>query len=251
MASRLLGLYLNVAKGAAMWKWVLPTFAATCALIASPSLAHADAAAAAPVLDQSQTVTSPFENQPIPGDPANPAYRIAQTFTAGVSGRLDRVELLLQRQFNASELLVEIRSVAGGFPTDTVLATMAVPESAVLPVGQPFWVSVPVTTPVESSAGTQYAIVVYAPSGDCRNNADCWFWWAGENNPYAAGVALFALDGHTWLGSNAPSLDFDFKTDVDALPASKNQCKQGGWQAFSQFKNQGACVSFVETNTSK
>lgn len=233
-----------------MFRWGLPTLAVACALVAAPSsFARADGAVVTPVLDQSQTLTSPFENQPIPGDPADPAYRIAQTFTAGVSGRLDRVEILLQRQFDPGDLVVEIRSVVGGFPTSTVLATMTVPETAVPPIGQPVWASVPLTAPVASSAGTQYAIVVYAPFGSC--GGDCWQWWAGENNPYPGGAALFAQDGHTWLVSNAPSLDFAFKTYVDALPASKNDCKGGGWQAFPQFKNQGACVSFTEPNTSQ
>jgi hypothetical protein len=29
------------------------------------------------------------------------------------------------------------------------------------------------------------------------------------------------------------------------LPTSKDQCKNGGWQSFGAFKNQGDCVSFV------
>ena len=32
-----------------------------------------------------------------------------------------------------------------------------------------------------------------------------------------------------------------------ALPTDKDQCKQGGWQTFGIFKNQGDCVSFVAT----
>jgi hypothetical protein len=32
-----------------------------------------------------------------------------------------------------------------------------------------------------------------------------------------------------------------------AFPTDKGQCKDGGWQAFGVFKNQGDCVSFVET----
>lgn len=30
------------------------------------------------------------------------------------------------------------------------------------------------------------------------------------------------------------------------VPTSKDQCKNGGWRTFPQFKNQGDCVSFVE-----
>jgi streptogramin lyase len=31
------------------------------------------------------------------------------------------------------------------------------------------------------------------------------------------------------------------------LPTSKDQCMNGGWMDFPRFKNQGDCVSFVET----
>jgi hypothetical protein len=35
--------------------------------------------------------------------------------------------------------------------------------------------------------------------------------------------------------------------DAQPLPASKEQCKNGGWRNFPGFKNQGDCVSFVAT----
>ena len=31
------------------------------------------------------------------------------------------------------------------------------------------------------------------------------------------------------------------------LPTTKEQCFNGGWQAFKVFRNQGDCVSFVAT----
>jgi hypothetical protein len=34
--------------------------------------------------------------------------------------------------------------------------------------------------------------------------------------------------------------------DAPPLPTSKDQCKNGGWRNYPQFKNQGDCVSFVE-----
>jgi hypothetical protein len=33
----------------------------------------------------------------------------------------------------------------------------------------------------------------------------------------------------------------------ELVPISKDQCKNGGWQNYPQFKNQGDCASFVET----
>jgi hypothetical protein len=35
--------------------------------------------------------------------------------------------------------------------------------------------------------------------------------------------------------------------DAAATPTSKDQCKNGGWRDFPQFKNQGDCVSFAAT----
>jgi hypothetical protein len=35
--------------------------------------------------------------------------------------------------------------------------------------------------------------------------------------------------------------------DAPPLPTSKDECKDGGWQSFGVFKNQGDCVSFVAT----
>jgi hypothetical protein len=36
--------------------------------------------------------------------------------------------------------------------------------------------------------------------------------------------------------------------DAPPLPTSTEQCKNGGWQNFDVFKNQGDCVSFVATD---
>jgi hypothetical protein len=33
--------------------------------------------------------------------------------------------------------------------------------------------------------------------------------------------------------------------DAPLLPTSKEQCKNGGWRNYPQFKNQGQCVTFV------
>ena len=35
--------------------------------------------------------------------------------------------------------------------------------------------------------------------------------------------------------------------DAPPLPTSKEQCKNGGWQSFGVFNNQGDCVNFVAT----
>jgi hypothetical protein len=34
-------------------------------------------------------------------------------------------------------------------------------------------------------------------------------------------------------------------TDAQPFPTSKDQCKNGGWRNFPQFKNEGQCIAFV------
>jgi hypothetical protein len=34
-----------------------------------------------------------------------------------------------------------------------------------------------------------------------------------------------------------------------SLPTTKDQCKNGGWRNFAQFKNEGLCVAFVIHNS--
>jgi hypothetical protein len=163
----------------------------------------------------------------------------AQTFTAGITGTLDQVDVALSKVGTpAGPLKVQIRTLAlGGQPSATVLAEEDVPEASV-----PFddWVAVPLSPPAPSVLGTRYAIVLSGPMGAS------FYSWSGANpGGYADGQPFFSLDnGSSWsLGGSA---DFGFKTYVTpTAPTSKDQCKNGGWKAFPQFKNQGECVSFV------
>jgi hypothetical protein len=41
--------------------------------------------------------------------------------------------------------------------------------------------------------------------------------------------------------------DNHFRTYVTAAPTTEDECKNGGWRNFGNFKNQGDCVSFVAT----
>lgn len=131
---------------------------------ALPAAAHG-----ALVLDQSQEeVTFGF----VVGDqdPTDDFSRftIAQTFTAGLSGPLGKVELYLNR-INLVEvpelpITVAIRTVSGLDPSDTVLATATIPASAI-PIAQlPAWVPATFNNPTAVVAGTQYAIVASTDS---------------------------------------------------------------------------------------
>jgi hypothetical protein len=61
--------------------------------------------------------------------------------------------------------------------------------------------------------------------------------------PFGSEVAGIFTVTVVWQGGTlVESLDVDC-----ALPATKDECKNGGWRNFPQFKNQGDCVSFVAT----
>lgn len=80
-----------------------------------------------------------------------------------------------------------------------------------------------------------------------------------EASPFSVGLVTDASGsyGPVSLGSQAPgtfevtvvwaggTLTQSLFVDC-SQPASKQECKNGGWQDFPQFKNQGQCVAFVE-----
>ena len=50
-------------------------------------------------------------------------------------------------------------------------------------------------------------------------------------------AAVFKTFSETFLTSNGV---------VPDAPTSKDQCQNGGWKNYPQFKNQGQCVSYVQ-----
>jgi hypothetical protein len=71
---------------------------------------------------------------------------------------------------------------------------------------------------------------------------------------FQSGAAMFSLpdSGVTsvTISRTIPADFWDFFVDnvsFTAFPTSKDECKNGGWQSFGVFKNQGDCVSYVAT----
>jgi hypothetical protein len=66
--------------------------------------------------------------------------------------------------------------------------------------------------------------------------------------PNAITVADVDLDGDLDLAvGQGRRILILINTTPPPLPTSKDECKNGGWQTFGVFKNQGDCVSFVTT----
>lgn len=184
------------------------------------------AGASAGTLDQQQT-TPGFGSLQVDSTTSK-----AQTFTAGITGQLDQVDLKLQGMSLTTALTVQIRDGSGTGPGGTVLASTTIPTSAA-PVSAAF-VPATFTTPASVTAGTQYAIVA-------MNDSVGWFWEAGtaSGSPYPGGKFYGSASGPpamgTWTQGNADA-DFEFKTYVappvvtpppDSSPTTpKRKCKK-------------------------
>jgi hypothetical protein len=196
-------------------RWTVAlAFAASAGLAAQPVLG-ADA------LDQSYVATDTM-------DFVQGMMVAAQTYTAAVTGSLNKVVLPIGRYDNAGPLTVSIQTTAGGIPSGTVLASATVPLASALNDGTAH--SVPVALPPSlSTAGTQYAIVLAAPAAQPDTT---WLWMMDTAGSYAGGAIV---RGNTGLGTWTidASSDYGFATYVDPTP-----CAPGSWSTTGY----GPCV---------
>jgi hypothetical protein len=141
---------------------------------------------------------------------------VAQTFTAGITGDLDQVDLYLQKTGTpAADLNVEIYSTFDGTP-DSSLATASVSPAEVDASPDISFVPVTFDPPLPVTAGTKYAIVAWTAS--TFNNH--YLWGEEGGNPYAPGElrvqsapeASPPVPGQ-W-GPSGATVDMTFKTYV-------------------------------------
>lgn len=173
--------------------------------------AAASSAAASGVLDQSQETQTDLSGVSLVG-----SQFAVQTLTAGRSGLLDQVDLLLTRYGSPGNVTVEIRASQSGTPTGAVLAFGTVVEASL--DGDPYtfeWVSVVLSPAPLVTSGNEYAIIL-RDAGGAIFPSDYVVWANAAANPYARGMALTTTDGGvSWYPS--PTTDFAFRTYV-ALP---------------------------------
>jgi hypothetical protein len=185
------------------------------ALVALGVLALAPAGAFAGTLDQQQPSFEPGA-QAVQGPDTGFQVSRAQTFTAGLSGALDRVDLALIRNDDTDgPLIVEVRDVdASGAPGSTVASTEV--AAASVPTEDIAFVEVPFASPAAVAAGGRYAIVAYTGGNDVYR-------WGvvRTGDPYADGSAFASNDWPPTMWSAFPNSDFAFRTYVapaDATP---------------------------------
>lgn len=178
-------------------------------------------ARASGTLDQSQTT---FDTAALIAGPGGPPASEAQTFTAGLTGGLDRVDLLLNNTGASAPLTVQIRNTSGGAPGSSVLASASVPAASV-PSSAGF-VEVDFASPAPVKSGTQYAIVAYTAD----TSSLVYEWALSTLNPYSRGAqwVSFASPPTTW--TEISSDDFAFKTYVVKSQDGNSQGQNGNGQ---------------------
>jgi hypothetical protein len=142
-------------------------------------------------VDQSQTLVLSAET----------VGQQAQTFTAGITGRLDRVSL-----YSAGSAFgtVQIQTVTGTFPTGSVLGTTSFGGSYVRGFHDvAFAPAIPITT------GARYAIVVRS----IGRSTLTWY-TSGGVDAYSGGQGYVGCGGCTWVTDPRFGADFAFQTWV-------------------------------------
>jgi len=164
-------------------------------------------------LDQQQTANDGVGSALGPGGNGSGA----QTFTAGITGGLDQVDLALARVGTPTAYLtVEIRDASAGIPGQAVLAERSLPPTDITNM-TPQFISVQFNPAAPVIAGTQYAIVAY--SGNPVNN---WYlWYLKQSDVYPGGQVFNGATppSATWTYSG-PNQDYGFRTYVVPTPAS-------------------------------
>jgi PKD repeat protein len=153
-------------------------------------------AATADSVDQSQTISTSFQRLGL----------MAQTFTAGMTGQLDKVSLASDTSFGSVMVTITIQSVsATGAPNGTVLGSSAF-QGTVVCCRQ--WHDFVFSPAVHITSGTKYAIVVKVAAG-LFTWYDSWIF-----NAYLGGQLYVGCSGCAWLTGSQYGMDFAFKTWV-------------------------------------
>lgn len=137
----------------------------------------------------------------------------AQSFTAGMGGQLERVDVDLFCSGctgTTPNVTVSIRATSGDLPTGADLASATIPGFS---SGAGGYYAAVFASPATLTAGTKYAIVVRAASNP---SSGTYAYVISSRSPYAGGRrSTSSNSGGTWAVAN-PSTDIGFKTYMKA-----------------------------------
>ena len=150
------------------------------------------AQASGDALDQSQTVATGANSLRTP---------MAQTFTAGSTGSIDRVSLMVATMSGPVTAAVQLQTVSGGKPSGNVLGTSTFSGSVSC---CHLWHDFSFSPAIPVAKGAQYAIVVQS------SPAITWY-DSFSFDTYAAGQLWLMVSGQ-WQSQNSFGKDFCFET---------------------------------------
>ena len=178
--------------------------------IAAATMAGAPAAHAESVLDQTSGGSGGSNTT------VAPPFVVGQSFTAGMTGSLTRIDVLVQKYGSPGDLTLSLFATDGaGLPSGSPLTSAVMPASA---FDEFSWrrrlASVPLSPAPRVAAGTRYAFVL---SGGIDGNSD--FYSAlYSSSPYGGGERLVCRRVEACQAD--PGVDLSFSTYVDPGPGS-------------------------------
>jgi len=168
-------------------------------------------ALAASTLDQQQTSYDGFSG--------NSTQCIAQTFTAGLSGHLDRVSIYVRKLTDHPIMRIEVHNIGlAGEPGSTILATQDVAGTSIASTFG--WINFDFASAPLVAAGTRYAIVA-PPLGPMGPDPVPWgFEWGGAQetvsvDPYPGGRFVSGSSCAGPFGTQGDDLAFQTFVDTE------------------------------------
>ncbi len=165
------------------------------------------------ILDQQYTFSSSFASS-TNGD----VSEMGQTFTVGISGTLDHIDVLMFRLGGIFETsgdpVLQLYNVSGGLPTGAPLVVVSIPEFNV-PYDNAAMVSFDVSSAaIAVNPGDIFAFSITAASG-----VGPYFLLSdlGQAIDYGGGAAIAQFGANPWQ-LIAPDQDHGFRTYVNAIP---------------------------------
>ena len=137
---------------------------------------------------------------------------VAQTYTAGLTGRLASVSVDVQSD-RAFPLTVAIRATEAGVPTTTVLGQTTLQSSSAS-----FDELIAFSDGIEQVAGATYAIVVSYAGAPAPGAGQGLGHWVGRGDVYPGGLQMASVDGVDWPFVSYPQFDYHFRTFVAPVP---------------------------------
>jgi hypothetical protein len=148
----------------------------------------------------------------------------AQTFTAGVNGRIVGLDLRVRRQVSASlPLLYDIRTTINGLPTvgndgPHILASGSVDPSVIPVVGTPdSIIHIDFATPSSPIVAGEKLAIVLRSLDPGNEDGLCYIWSGSRMGSYAAGEKYTYNNVHGWL-STINGADATFRTYMVPVP---------------------------------